>query len=144
MSYLPSNWIYCNSIYVGVSQASLMTAVISGCFGKSFNTNKKSMTISPLCWHPVHFKTDFKVLLMTYKALNGQAHVLLSDLMQPYVSFRCILSNDHLLLIVQRSRLVDRGYMAFSVVAPNLWNQLHLFVSLASNTGVCQFHLKTH
>ncbi|MEQ2256756.1 hypothetical protein ILYODFUR_027373 [Ilyodon furcidens] len=56
--------------------------------GVSFKTNKKAGT----CLHSARFppltlcfRIDFKVLLITYKALNRQVPLCLSDLLKSYV-----------------------------------------------------------
>ena len=40
---------------------------------------------SLLHWHYVKARADFKVLLLTYKALHGLALTYLSDLVLPYI-----------------------------------------------------------
>ncbi len=40
--------------------------------------------LSPLHWLPIKHRIDFKILLITYKALNGLAHQYLSKLLSHY------------------------------------------------------------
>lgn len=44
----------------------------------------------------VCFRDDFKVLLMACKAVNGQASVYLSDLLQPFVPTRSGVGNSNI------------------------------------------------
>ena len=46
-----------------------------------------SPTMAALHWLPIHFRIDFKVLMMTYKALNGLGPRYLADrCKQPLIS----------------------------------------------------------
>ena len=76
-----------------------------------------------LHWLPIHHRITFKVLLLTYKIIHGQAPKYLSDL----ISLRCSsslrpLRSSSTLQLTLGPRTVTRyGDRAFSVIAPNLW-----------------------
>ena len=73
---------------------------------------------------PVKARADFKVLLLTYKALHGLAPTYLSDLVLPYIPTRTLRSQDAGLLIVPRISKQTTGSRAFYYRAPFLWNGL--------------------
>jgi hypothetical protein len=77
---------------------------------------KKSdhITLASLHWLPVKARADFKVLLLTYKALHGLAPTYLSDLVLPYIPTRTLRSQDAGLLIVPRISKQTAGGRAFS------------------------------
>ena len=63
---------------------------------------------------PVKARADFKVLLITCKALHGLAPTYLSDLVLPYIPTRTLRSQDAGLLIVPRISKQTAGGRAFS------------------------------
>ena len=62
-------------------------------------------TLAALHWLPVSFRIDFKILLLVYKVINGQAPAYISDLLLPYKPKRCLRSAGTALLSVPRFRL---------------------------------------
>ena len=87
--------------------------------------------ISPDYWLPITFRIDYKILLLTYKALKGLAPVYLSELPIPYSPPRLLRSQDTGHLNVPRISIITMGGRAFSYRAPILWNNLpkHLWAS---------------
>lgn len=83
---------------------------------------------------PVHFRIDFRALMLNYKSLHRQAPGYLSDLLQFYVPSRSLRSKD--LLVVLRSRFVHRDDRVFAVDLLN-YNQTHklflFFIFLKTN-----------
>ena len=76
-------------------------------------------------WLLVEERIVFKILLLTYKALNNQAPNL-------RLSSKCLLK-------VTISNLKSYGDRAFSVAAPKLWNQLPLNIRLTLSSSVVSF-----
>ncbi|XP_057207511.1 schwannomin-interacting protein 1 isoform X2 [Triplophysa rosa] len=94
-----------------------------------FLTNtKKWEHITPvlvsLHWLPVTYRIQYKVLMLVYKALNGQAPEYIEDMLTPYRTQCPLRSSNSMLLTVPRSRLRRSGDRAFSVKDPALWNAL--------------------
>ena len=50
--------------------------------------------LASLHWLPVKVRADFKVLLLTYKALHGLAPTYFSDLILSYIPTRKLRSQD--------------------------------------------------
>ena len=59
-----------------------------------------TLVLASLHWLPVKATADFKILLLTYKALQGLAPTYPSDLVLPYIPTRTLRSQDAGLLIV--------------------------------------------
>ena len=67
---------------------------------------------------------NYKTLLLTYKALKGQAPSYITEPLEPYVPTRNLRSSSKNLLKVPSVKLVSYGHRCFSFVAPSLWNSL--------------------
>ena len=100
--------------------------------------------LQSLHWLPVHFHTDFKILLFVFKCLHGLAPQYLSNLLVPYTPSRLLRSADQALLVVPRTKRKSRGDRAFAVAAPRLWNELPLHIRLTESLAVFKSRLKTH
>ena len=92
---------------------------------------------------PVKSRIEFKVLLLTYKALNDQAPSYLKDLLVPYHPTRTLRSQDADLLVVPKICKSRLGARAFSYQAPLLWNHLPLSVREADTVSTFKSRLKT-
>ena len=99
--------------------------------------------LASLQWLPVKARADFKVLLLTYKALHGLAPTYFSDLVLPYIPTRKR-SQDAGLLIVPRISKHTAGDRAFSYRAQFLWNGLPTHVRDADSLATYKSLLKTH
>ncbi|KAF7252320.1 Phosphatidylinositol-glycan biosynthesis class F protein [Varanus komodoensis] len=87
-----------------------------------------------LHWLPIEARAQFKVLIMTYKALNGLGPGYLNERLRPYMPDRPLRSAGESLLrepSMKEIRRVSTRRRAFSAVAPNLWNSLPKEVRLA-------------
>ncbi len=103
-----------------------------------------SPVLSTLHWLPTKHCIDFKILLITYKALNGLAPQYLSELLSHYSPPRPLRSQNSGHLIIPRISKSTAGGRSFSFLAPKLWNNLPNTVREADT--LCQFksRLKTH
>ena len=89
-----------------------------------------------LHWLPVSQHIIFKILLLTFKALNGIAPTYITELLDRYVPSRPLRSSSRGLLKVPRSN-TKYGDRSFSVCAPTLWNSLPDHLRLT--TDLCPF-----
>ena len=88
-----------------------------------------------LHWLPVEYRIQFKVLLVTYKALNRLVLVIyLFDLLQRYAPVRNLRSTSAFLLQPTRFCFETYGSRASSVSTPELWNKLPLKIKISSST----------
>ena len=102
-----------------------------------------SPVLRELHWLPVEYRVKYKVLLYTYKALNGLAPQYISDLVQTYVPARSLRSASQSLLQVPKFRTATYGTRSFRVSAPQLWNQLPDHVKQAPSLLTFKKQLKT-
>ncbi len=103
-----------------------------------------SLVLSTLHWLPIKLRIDFKILLISYKALNGLAPQYLNELLSRYSPPLPLRSQNSGNLIIPRISNSTAGGRSFSYLAPKLWNNLPNTVQEADT--LCQFksRLKTH
>jgi hypothetical protein len=71
-----------------------------------------------LHWLPIKHRINFKIVLITYKALNSLAPPYLADLLHHHAPSRFLRSSSANLLQVPRTKRRTWGDRAFSVAAP--------------------------
>ena len=99
--------------------------------------------LKKLHWLPIAVRVKFKILLLTHRALKGQAPDYIAHCVSRRQPVRSLRSSEHSLLCVPRTRR-RWGDRAFSLAAPNLWNALphHLTLSPMS-TATFKVKFKT-
>ena len=81
-----------------------------------------------LHWLPNRARIDFKILLLTYNSLNGEAPEYINELLTKYKPLRNLRTSTQNLLVVPSSTSKSYGDRAFMVIAPKLWNSIPLYV----------------
>ena len=89
-----------------------------------------------LHWLPVRQRITYKLLLLTYKALNGMAPRYIADLLQPYTPTRQLRFFSKNLLVTPKSNLKFYGDRSFQVAVPRLFNCLPDDIRLIQNLDV--------
>ena len=148
-AFISSRLDYCNALYSGISKGNIRRLqLIQNAAARLLTGTKRSDHISPILatlhWLPLSFRIDFKILLLVFKALNGQAPTYIRDLLLPYKPDRCLRSAGTALLMVPRSCLVTKGDQTFAVCAPQLWNSLPGDLRQVSSMASLKSFLKTH
>ena len=108
---------------------------------------KKTDHVTPLLqqlhWLPIRQRIQFKICLLTFKALNGLAPPYISDLITRYRPARNLRSTHAVLLRQKAPKLKNTGGRAFSICAPKLWNKLPMDVKRCTEIETFKSHLKT-
>ena len=139
----------CNSLMYGLRKY-LIDSVqhVFNCAAKLITLSKKYDHVTPLLielhWLPVEYRIIFKILLITFKILNGIAANYLKYLLEPYVPRRTLRSMSKLRLVEPSNKLSTYGLRAFSVCAPHLWNGIPLEIRQSNSVSVFKKNLMTH
>ena len=94
-----------------------------------------SPILQQLHWLPVKFRIGFKILMLTYKALNNQAPDYIFELLNYYKPSRALRSSCKMLLLVPKTKtkLYDRS---FAASAPRLWNALSVDIKNSESLDI--------
>ena len=140
---------YCNSLLYGLPSYQIARLQhVQNAAARLISKTQRSDHITPvlfsLHWLPIEARISFKILLLTYKILNGLAPGYLSDLISPYKpNRRNLRSAEKNLLAVPRTRLKTFGDRSFSVASPVLWNTVLLAIKNSSTISIFKKRLKT-
>ncbi|XP_060773433.1 uncharacterized protein LOC132883614 isoform X2 [Neoarius graeffei] len=145
-AFITSRLDYCNSLpstvlqklqYVQNSAAQLLT--------RSPSREHITPVLRQLHWFPIKQRVHFKILLITYKALNNLAPSYLTDLLHRHSPTCRLRSADaNLLTPITTSKYRTLGDRAFAIAAPTLWNSLPLAIRNSDTLLSFKRHLKTH
>lgn len=86
----------------------------------------------------------FKIILLTFKCLNGLAPPYLCDLIAKYVPRRNLRSINGHRLVAVGYKVTRCGSRSFSVASAKLWNALPLNIRSSDNLMQFKRNLKTH
>ena len=118
---------YCSGLLYGITDDLLCrlqkvqsnaATVVSG--------SKKYDHITPvlkdLHWLPIRKSIEFKILLLTFKCMQGYAPLYLRELLVKQANTRTLRSNTKNVLQIPLTNLKRFGNRAFCAYAPHLWN----------------------
>uniref|UniRef100_A0AAR2KHK1 Reverse transcriptase domain-containing protein n=1 Tax=Pygocentrus nattereri TaxID=42514 RepID=A0AAR2KHK1_PYGNA len=148
-AFITSRLDYCNALLSGCSSSNLnKLQLVQNAAARVLTKTRKFDHISPvlsaLHWLPVKFRIDYKILLLTYKALHGLAPEYLRDLISYYEPPRLLRSQGAGFLVVPKIQRSSAGGRAFSYKAPQLWNNLPDNVRDSDTVSIFKSRLKTY
>ena len=138
----------CDSLLVGLPNSEIEKLQrVQNCAARLVMGAKRGEHITPIQYHlqwlPIRCRIDFKILLMTYKALNCQALSYITELLtlcKPKCSLR---SASQKMLEFPKSNTKSYGDRSFSVAAAKLWNALPLYIKSVDTKNSFKSSLKT-
>ena len=148
-AFITSRVDYCNSLLYGLPnyQLNKLQRVLNASARLVCNA-PRFCHISPLLralhWLPVKSRIEFKILLITFKAIHGLAPKYLCDLLTFKSSSYNLRSSDSILLSMPAVRSKTLGDRAFMVAAPRLWNSLPKDLRAITNVNSFKGHIKTY
>jgi hypothetical protein len=152
-SIIGSRLDYCNSVLAGVSDHCInrLQRVQNSAARVVLNVSSRSSTkdsLSKLHWLPIEHRIDFKIALLTFKALTTHEPDYLFSLLETYTPTRIMRSSaSHSL--VQPFCSTSLASRAFSIYAARCWNSLpqslrnSVTVSPVVSLPTFKRHLKT-
>ena len=143
---------YCNGLLYGLPAAHLNKLQrIQNCAARLVCSLPRFCHITPtlfsLHWLPVCFRIEFKLLILTFKAIHGLAPQYITDLITIKQQFGHMMlrSQSELQLLppgtITKRTLGDRSFMAS---APKLWNRLPSNIRTVNDLNCFKTLLKTH
>ncbi|XP_056587301.1 uncharacterized protein LOC130407959 isoform X1 [Triplophysa dalaica] len=148
-AFVTSRLDYCNALLSGCPVSSInKLQLVQNAAARVLTRSRKYDHITPvlssLHWLPIKYRIDFKIILITYKALNGLAPTYLTELLSRYNPSRSLRSQNLGLLTIPRITKSTKGGRAFSYVAPKLWNSLPDTIRGSDTLSQFKSRLKTH
>ncbi len=148
-AFMTSRLDYCNALLGGCSARLInKLRMVQNAAARVLTRTRKydhiTLVKSTLHWLPIKHRIDFKIVLITYKALNGLAPQYLSEFLSHYSPLRPLRSQKSGHLIIPRKSKLTAGGRSFFYVAPKLWNNLPNTVREADTLFQFKSRLKTH
>ena len=144
-----SKFDYCNSLLCGISDKNIkrLQRVQNAC-ARLVTKKRKYDHVSPILkdlhWLPIDKRIEFKILLLTYKCLNGLAPEYLSELLSSYTPNFNLRSGSEYKLNIPKTRLKTYGDRAFSSVSPAMWNRIPENIKRSPDVNSFKKQLKTY
>ena len=140
---------YCNSLLYGLPDCKIKKLQrIQNIACRIVCLAPKETDVTPkmkeLHWLPVKERIQFKILLLTFKALNAMAPAYLCELVVPYAPERSLRSEDKMLLDVPMTRLKTYGDRSYEAAAAEEWNKLPLYIKESPSLNSFKSCLKTY
>ena len=92
-AFISSKLDFCNALLYGLPQSVIdRLQYVKNCTARLVTRTRSSehitLVLRRLHWLPIRQRITYKILLLTYKALNGMAPKYIADLLQPYTPTR--------------------------------------------------------
>jgi hypothetical protein len=148
-SLVTSRLDYSNVLLYGINkQLTDKLQRVQNTAARLITRTRKSDHITPvlmeLHWLPVEFRSQYKLLLHVFKALNDLSPVYLQELIKPYKPVRSLRSESAFLLQVPSTRPKTYGERRFDKAASSLWNSLPVHLRVAWSIDIFKVGLKTY
>ena len=141
---------YANSLLYGVPDNQLKRLQrILNIAARIITLSPPSCSITPILfslhWLPIKQRINYKILLLTFRALHDSAPEYLQELLTPHKPSReGLRSVNQKLLAVPDTKLKTIGDRSFSASAPKLWNSIPLATRSIHELEPFKTAIKTH
>ena len=129
---------YCNSSYVGLPQTSTHKLQLAeNAAARVISRTPRHQHITPILnelnWLPVTKRCQLKILVLTFKVLQGQAPTYICEMFQWYTPARPLRSSSTTSLVPNRNKTVRYGKQLIDTSTAALWNSLPNNIKCARN-----------
>ena len=136
---------YCNIVCIGLPMNRLQRLqLVQNSAAHVISQTKRCTSIThilnELHWLPINKRCQFKILLLTFKSLNGCAPEYLCNMLNVYMPNRSLRSTAFTSLVQYRNRSIRLGKRLFVTSVAKLWNELPRNIQRADSITM----LKTH
>ncbi len=146
-AFMTSRLDYCNALLGGCPAINKLQ-IVQNDAARILTRSRKYEHITPilqsLYWLPIKFRMSYKILLLSYKALNDLAHAYLTNLLSRYNPTCSLRLQNSGLLMVPRIAKSTKGGITFSYLAPKLWKSLPDNFRGSDTLSLFKSRLKTH
>ena len=120
---------YCNSVCIGLPINRLQRLqLVQNRAALVISQSKRYTSITPILnelhWLPINKRCQFKILLLTFKSLNGCAPEFLCDMLNVYMPNRYLRPTAFTSIVPYRNRSIRLGKRLFGTSVAKLWNEL--------------------
>ena len=145
-AFITSRLDFCNALYYGLPQFELnRLQKLQNQAARLVTNTKRREHITPvlrqLHWLPVKARIEFKILTLAFRAVHSDGPAYLQ--LPLSIANKSTRASSAPGLAPCRSRMRTAGDRAYSVCAPQLWNQLPVELRLAENITTFKRGLKT-
>jgi len=148
-STVTSRLDYCNALLYGTSDTIVsQLRRVQNRAARIITRTKLREHITPvliqLHWLPIEFRIQYKILLLTFRAVHNIAPTYIQEMVKTYTPSRSLRSSEGSMLVVPRTKSVCYGDRSFSVAGPTLWNTLPKNIRDVNNIETFRKYLKTY
>ena len=151
-AFITSRLDYCNGLLHGAPEYLIKKLQrVMNASARLVYCAPKYCHVTPLLrelhWLPVRSRVDFKILLVTFKILQGVAPSYLKDLVSVLPVSRYQLRRNNNGILLERPQLRTKktlGDCALSMTAPFLWNSLPLPIRQETSIDSFKRSVKTY
>ena len=143
-SFITSRVDYCNGLLHGLRR-------VQNAAARLIFMERKYCHITPLLqklhWLPIKYRIQFKILLITFKAIHGLTPSYIVDLICVKLLNTRFSRRSTKGLLLEHTKCktyVTLGDRAFKVAAPTLWNKLPIHIRNSKSLNSFKNLLKTH
>ncbi len=148
-AFMTSRLDYCNALLGGcpassINKLQIVQNAVARVLTRSRIYDHITTILQSLHWQHIKFCISFKILLLSYKAINGIVPAYLTNLLSRYNPTRSLRSQNSGLLVVPRMAKSTKGGRTFSYLDPKLWNSLPENIRGSDTLSLFKSRLKTH